>query len=124
MQVAWRALLESADETLQSLLTDKVERDVGRRSPSAEVTEFLRKQSELALPDDDSTPTSPRPYTYDELFPEDLPRTDYTQDELEHLLPVEMSDVVEWWTEEWGPDDHAGPDSESDESSRDIAFVL
>ncbi len=124
MRVAWRQLLESGDRALRTLLSDEIEREVGRRPPSGEVTKFLRAQGEIAWPDGDPVPKSPRPYTYDELFPDDLPRMNYTQDELEHLSPVEMSDVVEWWTDRWELDYHAEPDPESDESSTDIAFVL
>ncbi len=121
--VAWRTLLEAGHKTLRSLLADKVERDVGQRPPSAELTEFLREQGALALPSDDPTPP-PRPYPYDELFPDDLPRTNYTQDELEHLLPLEMSDVVEWWTDWWELEYQAESDPQSDQPSSDIAFVL
>ncbi|WP_419839419.1 type I restriction endonuclease [Candidatus Poriferisodalis sp.] len=122
--VAWRALLEAGHKTLRSLLADRVERDVGQRPPSAELTEFLREQGALALSGDDPTPPLPRPYTYDELFPDDRPRTSYTHDELEHLLPVEMSEVVEWWTDWWELEYQVESDPESDESSSDIAFVL
>ncbi|MCY4517726.1 MAG: type I restriction endonuclease [Acidimicrobiaceae bacterium] len=122
--VAWRALLEAGHKTLRSLLADKVERDVGQRPPSAELTEFLREQGALALAGDDPTPPSPRPYPYDGLFPDDLPRTNYAQDELEHMSPLEMSDVVEWWAEQWGLDEYVEHASEPGELSRNIDFVL
>ncbi len=124
MQVAWRQLLESGDRALRTLLSDEVERDVGRRPPSGEVTQFLRAQGEIALTDDNPGQASPRPYTYDELFPEDLPRPDYIQNELEHMSSVEMSDVVEYWTEEWGLDEPAEHVSGPDDSSRDVEFIL
>ncbi len=124
MQVAWRQLLASGDKTMRSRLADKVGRHAGRRPAAREVNEFLRTQSEFALPENDPTSPPPRPYTFDELFPDDVPRTDYTQDELEHLLPDEMSDVVEFWNEEWEVDEPADRDSGTDESSRHIQFVL
>ena len=77
-----------------------------------------------ALLDGISIPISLRPYSYDELFPDDLPRTDYIRDELEHLSPEEMCDVVEWWVEEWGLDEPAESDSEPDDSSQTIDFAL
>lgn len=124
MHIAWQKLLGSADKTMRSRLADKVERDAGRRPAAREVNEFLRAQSESALPQDDPNAPPPRPYTYDELFPDDVPRTDYTRDELKHLLPGEMSDVVEFWTEEWEVAVPAGHGDGPDESSRDIEFVL
>ena len=120
---AWRALLEAGDKSLRSLIADKVERDAGKRPPAAELTDFLRQQGALVLLDGDPTPASLRPYTYDELFPDDLPRTNYTQDELEHLSPEEMSDVVERWAE-WGLDEPAESDPASDDSNQIIEFVL
>lgn len=124
MQVAWQRLLESGDKTMRPRLADKVQRDAGRRPPAREVNEFLRTQGEFALPQLDPMAPPPRPYSYDELFPDDLPRTDYTQDELEHLSPEEMSDVVEWWTDEWGLDEPAESDSASDDSSQIVEFAL
>ncbi len=120
---AWQRLLEAGDKSLRSLIADRVEREIGKRPPAAELTDFLRQQSAHALPKDDPTPASLRPYTYDELFPDDLPRTDYTQDELDHLSPEEMSDVIEWWAE-WGLDEPAESDSASDDSSQVVEFVL
>lgn len=121
--VAWQRLLEASDKSLRLLIADKVERDVGKRPPVAELTDFLREQGALVLLDRDPVPTSARPYTYDELFPDDLPRTDYTQDELEHLSPEEMSDVVGWWAE-WGLDEPAESDSASEDSGQIVEFVL
>lgn len=124
IQVAWQKLLESGDKTMRTRLADKVEQDAGRRPAAREVNEFLRTQSEFVLPEDDLNSPPPRPYTFDELFPDDVPRTDYTRDELSHLLPDEMSDVIEWWTEEWEVDEPAEHDPRSDESSWDVDFVL
>ncbi len=122
MQAAWQELLASADKTTRSRLVDKVERDSGRRPATREVNEFLRAQSHYVVPEDDPDSPPHRPYTYDKLFPDDVPRTDYTRDELEHLLPDEMSDVVEFWTEEWEvPAEHG---VRPDESSWDTEFVL
>lgn len=123
MAAAWQALLEAGDKSLRSLIADKVERNVGKRPPATELTDFLREQGALAVLDGDPTPTSLRPYTYDELFPDDLPRPDYTQDELEHLSPEEMSDVVGWWAE-WGLDEPAESDSASEDSGQIVEFVL
>lgn len=123
MQVAWQRLLESGDKTMRSRLADKVERDAGRRPPAREVNEFLRTQGEFALPEVDPMAPPPRPYSYDELFPDDLPRTDYIRDELDHLSPEEMSDVIEWWAE-WGLDEPAESDSASDDSNQIVEFVL
>lgn len=124
MQAAWQSLLESGDKTMRLRLADKVERDAGRRPPAREVNEFLRTQGEFALPEVDPMAPPPRPYTYDELFPDDLPRKDYTQDELEHLSLEEMSDVIEWWAEEWELDESAEYDSASDDSGQIVGFVL
>ena len=68
MQAIWRALLDPADETLQSLLSHRIEQDTHQRPPSAEVVEFLREQSELALPGDDPASISARSGRYDTLF--------------------------------------------------------
>lgn len=124
MQAAWQSLLESGDKTMRLRLADKVERDASRRPPAREVNEFLRTQGEFALPEVDPMAPPPRPYTYDELFPDDLPRKDYTQDELEHLSLEEMSDVIEWWAEEWELDESAEYDSASDDSGQIVGFVL
>lgn len=124
LQVAWRALLSPADERLQSLLSERVEQDTRQRPPSAEVAEFIRNQGELALSDDCSAPTSARSGSYDTLFPDDRPRADYSRDQLEQMSSVEMADIVEWWSSWWELEHHAKSDSESDESSSDVAFVL
>ena len=124
LRAAWKTLLQAGDKTLQSLLADEVEREVGERPPPAELTDFLDELRALALPDGDPMPISPRPFTYDELFPDDLPRTDYTRGELEHLSPEEMSDVVEWWAEEWWLEEYAEQEPEPDESTRNVEFVL
>ena len=124
MRIAWNEMLASADKTMRSRLADKVERDVGRRPAAREVNEFLRAQSASALLGGDPTQGQQRPYTYDELFPDDLPRTDYTRDELEHLLPEEMSDVIEWWTEEWGVDWPKEHNSHQGDAGSEIEFVL
>ncbi len=120
---AWRALLQSADAAAQSMLADRVEQDAGRRPPPAEIANFLREQSDLTLPHGDLTPTSRQSYTYEELFPDDRPRTDYSRDQLEQMSSVEMADVVEWWVW-WEIERDAELDSEPDESSKDVAFVL
>lgn len=124
MQIAWQKLLASADKTMRSRLADRVERDAGRRPSAREVNGFLRAQGELVASDNDPISPPPRPYSYDELFPDDIPRTNYARDELEHLLPDEMADVVEFWTEEWEVAEPAELDSWPDESSWDIQFVL
>lgn len=113
IQVAWRALFDPADETLQSLLSDRVEQDTRQRPPSAEVAEFLRNQGELALSDDVPPPTSARSGSYDTLFPDDRPRADYSQDQLEQMSSVEMADIVEWWSSWWEVEHHAESDGES-----------
>ena len=124
MRIAWNEMLASADKTMRSRLADKVERDVGRRPAAREVNEFLRAQSASALLGGDPTQGQQRPYTYDELFPDDLPRTDYSRDELEHLLPDEMSDVIEWWTEVWGVDGPTEHGSHQGDAGSEIGFVL
>lgn len=124
MQIAWKKLLDSGDKTLRSRLADKVELDAGRRPVAREVNEFLRTQSASALLGDDATQGPSRSYSYDELFPDDLPRTDYSRAELEHLLPDEMSDVVESWTEEWGVDGPTEHGSHQGDASGESAFVL
>ena len=115
--IAWKKLLDSGDKTVRSRLADKVERDVGRRPAAREVNEFLRTHSASVLLEGHPTQVPPRPFAYDDLFPDDLPRTDYTRDELEHLLPDEMSDVIEWWTEEWGVDGPTEHDSHQGEQA-------
>ena len=124
MRVAWQALLDPADQTLQSLLSDSVEQSTRQRPPSAEVAEFLRHQGELALSDDGPAPTSARSGSYDEWFPDDQPRADYSQDQLEQMSSVEMADIVDWWASWWEIERHAESDSEPGNSSSDIAFVL
>ena len=124
MQVAWRALLDSADDMLQSLLSDRVEQHAGRRPASAEVAEFLRNLSDAAMSVGDAVTTAPRAGSYDELFPDDRPRADYSRDQLAQLSSVEMADIVEWWASWWEMEHHAESDPESDESDRDIAYVL
>lgn len=124
MRAAWTRLLDSGDKAVRSRLADKVERDAGRRPSAREVNEFLRTQSASAPLGDDPTQGPLRPYTYDELFSDDLPKSDYTRDELEHLLPDEMSDVIEWWIEEWGMDGPTEHDSYRGNASSEIAFVL
>lgn len=124
IQIAWRALLDGPDETLRSLLTERIEQEAGHRPPSAEIADFLREQGAYALPVGDPKPGPSRPYIYDELFPDDLPRTDYTRDEVEYFMPDEMSDVLEWWAEEWGLAQPTAHGSGQGESSQDIEFVL
>jgi len=124
MLIAWKKLLDSGDKTVRSRLADKTERDAGRRPAAREVNEFLRTQSASVLLEDHPTQVPPRPFAYDDFFPDDLPRTDYTRDELEHLLPDEMSDVIEWWTEEWGVDGPTEHDSHQGNAGSEIAFVL
>jgi len=124
IQIAWRALLDGSDETLRSLLTERIEQGAGHRPPSAEIADFLREQGAHALPEGDPAPGPSRPYTYDELFPDDRPRTDYARDELEHLMPDEMSDVLEWWAEEWEVDAPTEHDCDLGESSQNVEFVL
>lgn len=124
IQVAWKELLDSGDKTMRSRLADKVERDVGRRPAAREVNDFLRAQSASALLGDDPIQGPRRPYAYDELFPDDVPRTDYARDELELLLPDEMSDVIEWWIEEWSVDGPTEHGSHQGDTSSGIAFVL
>ncbi|MDE0677246.1 MAG: hypothetical protein OXH42_07900 [Acidimicrobiaceae bacterium] len=124
IQIAWRALLHPADESLQSLLSDRVEQVTRQRPPSAEVTEFLRQQGELDQSDDDPASTSARSGSYDEWFPDDLPRPDYSQDQLQQMSSVEMADVVEWWVSWWELEHRAESDSESGKLSSDMAFVL
>ncbi|MDE0133284.1 MAG: hypothetical protein OXM54_00460 [Acidimicrobiaceae bacterium] len=124
MQIAWQRLLGTANKTVRSRLADSVERDAGRRPSAREVNEFLRTQGEFVVPEKDPNSHPPRPYSYDELFPDDVPRTNYARDELEHLLPDEMADVVEFWTEEWEVAEPAERDFGPDELSWDIQFVL
>lgn len=45
---AWQRLLEAGDKSLRSLIADRVEREVGKRPPAAELTDFLREQGALA----------------------------------------------------------------------------
>lgn len=124
IEIAWRALLDPADDSLQSLVSDRVEQRTRRRPPSAEVAEFLRQQGQLAQPDDEPDSTSARSGSYDEWFPDDLPRSDYSQDQLEQMSSVEMADVVEWWASWWELEHRAESDSESGRLSSDMAFVL
>ncbi|MYK72892.1 MAG: hypothetical protein F4021_14545 [Acidimicrobiales bacterium] len=105
-------------------MSDRVEQVTRQRPPSAEVTEFLRQQGELDQSDDDPASTSARSGSYDEWFPDDLPRPDYSQDQLQQMSSVEMADVVEWWVSWWELEHRAESDSESGKLSSDMAFVL